>query len=189
MAIGVGAEGIELDAGALTAAVLGVGVAAALFWTYFDAAPESVEQRLEATPAGRERNVMARDGYSFLHLPMVAGIVLLALGVKKTLGDVDHELKLVAAVALCGGVALYLLADAGFRRRTLDRREVAARARRGRAAGGDPARHRRAGARRARGRRRAHRRARRLRGAQPICSWQYSVSARLSFAFAAPASV
>ena len=67
---------------------------------------------------------MARDAYCFLHLPMVAGIVLLALGVKKTLGDVDHELKLVAAVALCGGVALYLLADVGFRRRALDRREA-----------------------------------------------------------------
>ena len=123
MAIGVGAEGIELDAGALAAAVLGVGVAAALFWTYFDGAPELVERPLDQTPAGRARNVMARDAYSFLHLPMVAGIVLLALGVKKTLGDVDHELKLIAAVALCGGVALYLLADVGFRRRTLARRE------------------------------------------------------------------
>jgi len=45
---------------------------------------------------------------------MVAGIVLLALGVKKTLGDVDDPLKLVPAIALCGGTALYLVAQVAF---------------------------------------------------------------------------
>ena len=48
-------------------------------------------------------------------MPMVTGIVLLALGVKKTLGDVDEPLKLVPAVALCGGTALYLVAQVAFR--------------------------------------------------------------------------
>ena len=48
---------------------------------------------------------------------MVAGIVLLALGVKKTLGDVDDPLKLVPAIALCGGTALYLVAQVAFRMR------------------------------------------------------------------------
>ena len=51
---------------------------------------------------------MARDSYSYLHLPMVAGIILFAVGVKKTIGDVGEPLKLVPAVALCGGIALYL---------------------------------------------------------------------------------
>jgi low temperature requirement protein LtrA len=64
--------------------------------------------------------VMARDAFSFVHLPLVAGIVLLALGVKKTLGDVDEQLKAVSAVALCAGAALYLAADVAFRRRCLD---------------------------------------------------------------------
>ena len=68
-------------------------------------------------PAGRARNVLARDAFSFLHLPLVAGIVLLALGVKKTLEHVDDPLKDVAAVALCAGVALYLAADVAFRLR------------------------------------------------------------------------
>jgi low temperature requirement protein LtrA len=62
---------------------------------------------------------MARDAFSFLHLPLVAGIVLLALGVKKTLEDVDHELKTVAAVGLCAGPALYLFSDVAFRARCL----------------------------------------------------------------------
>ena len=62
---------------------------------------------------------MARDAFSFLHLPLVAGIVLLALGVKKTLEDADHELKTVAAVALCAGPAVYLVSDVAFRARCL----------------------------------------------------------------------
>jgi hypothetical protein len=60
---------------------------------------------------------MARDSYSILHLPMVAGIVLVALGMKKTLGDVEDPLKLVPATALLGGAALYLLAHVAFRYR------------------------------------------------------------------------
>ena len=58
---------------------------------------------------------MARDSYSYLHLPMVAGIILFAVGVKKTLGDVGEPLKLVPVVTLCGRVALYLLALILFR--------------------------------------------------------------------------
>jgi low temperature requirement protein LtrA len=118
VAIGVGAAGIPLDAGELAAAALGVIVSASLWWVYFDDAVELVEPRLHAL-TGRARNVTARDGFSFLHLPIVAGIVLLALGVKKTLEHVDDPLKDVAAVALCAGVALYLAGDVAFRRRVI----------------------------------------------------------------------
>jgi low temperature requirement protein LtrA len=123
VAIGVGAAGIALDAGELAAAALGVVVAAALWWVYFDEALDGVEERLREA-SGRARNVMARDSFSFLHLPLVAGIVLLALGVKKTLGDVGEPLKVVSAAALCGGVALYLASDVGFRRRCLGALDV-----------------------------------------------------------------
>ena len=64
---------------------------------------------------------MARDPYSYLHFPMVAGIVLLALGLKKTLEHVDDPLKLVPAVAMLGGAALYLLAHVAFRWRNVHR--------------------------------------------------------------------
>jgi len=123
VAIGVGAAGLALGAGELAAAALGVVAAAALWWIYFDDTGDRVEQRLRAE-TGRVRNVMARDAFSFLHLPLVAGIVLLALGIKKTLGDVDEQLEAVAAVALCGGAALYLAADVAFRRRCLDTRDT-----------------------------------------------------------------
>jgi low temperature requirement protein LtrA len=68
---------------------------------------------------GKERNEIARDSYSYLHFPMVAGIVLLALGLKKTIEDVEEPLKLVPAVALLGGTALYLLAHVAFRLRNV----------------------------------------------------------------------
>jgi low temperature requirement protein LtrA len=63
--------------------------------------------------------VLARDSYSYLHLPMVAGIVLFAVGVKKTLAHVGDPLGTVPAVALCGGVALYLAAHILFRLRNV----------------------------------------------------------------------
>ncbi len=116
VAIGVGAAGLPLGAGEIAATALGVVVAAALWWVYFDDALAHVEQHLHAA-TGRARNVMARDAFSFLHLPLVAGIVLLALGVKKTLGDVDESLKLVSATALFAGPALFLAAGVAFRRR------------------------------------------------------------------------
>ena len=125
VAIGVGASEVKLDAGALLATTCGIAVAAALWSTYFDSGLDEVEHRLEAAAPGHDRNTMARDSFSLLHLPMIAGIVLLALGVKKTLGHVDHHLELVPAIALCGGVALYLLADVAFRRRCLGRIERA----------------------------------------------------------------
>src|SRR5215203_2117908 len=66
------------------------------------------ERRLSAAQ-GEERARLARDSYSYLHLPMVAGIIFVALGVKQTLSHVGDPLGTVPAVALCGGVALYLL--------------------------------------------------------------------------------
>jgi low temperature requirement protein LtrA len=118
VAIGVGTE-IGVDAGVIAAAVLGVAVAAALWWLYFDVVALVAERRFTRAAPGRERNSIARDSYSYLHLPMVAGIILLALGLKKTLGDVGDPLKLVPATAMLGGVAVYLLAHVGFRLRNI----------------------------------------------------------------------
>ncbi len=118
VAIGVGAE-TGVDAGVVAAAVLGIVVAAALWWLYFDVVSLVAERRLATAAVGREQNELARDSYSYLHFPMVAGIVLLALGLKKTIADVDEPLKLVPAAALLGGTSLYLLAHVAFRLRNL----------------------------------------------------------------------
>ena len=118
VAIGVGA-GTAVDAGVVAAAVLGIVVAAALWWLYFDVVAKVAEHRLANAEVGREQNEIARDSYSYLHFPMVAGIVLIALGMKKTLADVDDPLKLIPTVALLGGTAAYLLAHVAFRYRNI----------------------------------------------------------------------
>jgi len=118
VAIGVGASG-EVDAGVVAAATLGMAVAAALWWLYFDVVALVAERRLSQAAVGREQNEIARDSYSYLHFPMVAGIVLLALGMKKTLAEVGEPLDVVPATALLGGTAVYLLAHVAFRLRNL----------------------------------------------------------------------
>jgi low temperature requirement protein LtrA len=118
VAIGIGAAGIDLGGRVVLAAILGVVVSAALWWSYFDVVAIVAERKMtEAKGVARSR--IARDSYSYLHLPMVAGIILLALGVKKTIGHVDEPLESVPAVALCGGVALYYLAHIAFRLRNV----------------------------------------------------------------------
>jgi len=120
VAIGIGAEG-SVDAGVVAAAILGIAVAAALWWLYFDVVALVAERRLSNAAEGRERNEIARDSYSYLHFPMVAGIVLVALGLKQTLGHVDDPLEIVPAMALLGGTAVYLLAHVAFRLRNVHR--------------------------------------------------------------------
>jgi low temperature requirement protein LtrA len=120
VAIGVGA-GHHVDAGVVTAAVLGIAVAGALWWLYFDIVALVAERRLSNAAVGREQNDIARDSFSYLHFPMVAGIVLLALGMKKTLGHVDDPLETVPAAAMLGGTAVYLLAHVAFRWRNVHR--------------------------------------------------------------------
>jgi low temperature requirement protein LtrA len=112
----VGVSGLALGAGVIAAVVVGIALAAALWWAYFDLVMLVAEHRLSAA-MGEERARLARDSYSYLHLPMVAGIIFAALGVKQTLSHVGDPLGTVPAVALCGGVALYLLGHNGFRLR------------------------------------------------------------------------
>jgi low temperature requirement protein LtrA len=119
IAIGLGA-GLELDTGVIVAAALGIVVVSALWWLYFDVAAIFARRRLMQAK-GLELHRLALHAYSYLHLPMVAGIVLFALGLKTTVGHVGEELDTVPAVALCGGAALYLFAHIAFLFRTTGR--------------------------------------------------------------------
>jgi len=119
IAIGLGA-GFALVTGVIVAAALGIVVVSALWWLYFDVAAILARTRLvQAT--GAEQSRLARDAYSYLHLPMIAGIVLFALGLKTTLGHFGDELETVPAVGLCAGAALYLLGQVAFLLRTTGR--------------------------------------------------------------------
>jgi len=112
IAIGVGA-GATLTTGVLAAAALGLVVVSTLWWLYFDVAAIFARRRL-AEARGIERARIARDSYSYLHLPMVAGIVLFALGLETAINHIDGTLAAIPAAGLCGGVALYLLGQVAF---------------------------------------------------------------------------
>ena len=127
VAIGAGAS-VAVDTGVVAAAVIGIVIAAALWWLYFDVVALVAERRLSEAPVGKVQNEMARDSYSLIHFGMVAGIILAALGLKKTIGDVGEPLKLEVATATLGGVAAYLLSHVAFRWRnvhTLNARRLA----------------------------------------------------------------
>jgi low temperature requirement protein LtrA len=119
LAIGAAAE-FALSTGQVVAALLGIAAVVALWWTYFDVVAIVAERRLSEAPPG-EQAPLARDAYSYLHFPMIAGIVLLALGLKETLAATGEPLETVPAIALCGGPTLYLLGHVGFRLRVLGR--------------------------------------------------------------------
>src|SRR5918996_2094558 len=115
VAIGAGLEG-EVDGGVVVAAALGLTVSCALWWAYFDVVALVAEERFREA-RGHSRVRIARDAYAYLHLPMIAGIVLVALAVKKTIADVDEPLKTAPAVALFGGVRPYFAAHGNGRLR------------------------------------------------------------------------
>jgi low temperature requirement protein LtrA len=117
VAIGAGLTG-ELDAGILAAALLGLVIACAQWWAYFDVVAVAAEHRFRRA-RGHELALIARDSYSYLHLPMIAGIILIALAIKKTVEHVDEPLKLVPATALFGGMALYYAGHIAFRLRNI----------------------------------------------------------------------
>jgi low temperature requirement protein LtrA len=126
VAIGVGANA-NLTAGIAAAAVLGVALAAAMWWAYFDVVALVSARRLADAAPGRERNEMARDSFSYLHLVLVAGVLLVALGLKKTIAHVGDPLADMPAFALTGGLAIYLLGHVAIRLRnvhTLSRRRL-----------------------------------------------------------------
>jgi low temperature requirement protein LtrA len=116
VAIGVGAAG-ALNLGIGTAAVLGMALAAAQWGIYFDVVALISAKRLGEAEPGRARNELARDSYSYIHLAMVAGIVLVAFGLKVAIAHDSEHLHAVPAFALLGGVAIYLLGLVAFRYR------------------------------------------------------------------------
>jgi low temperature requirement protein LtrA len=121
---------VELGSGAgdlhraevIVSLVLGVAVMATLWWTYFGLA-SGAEQRL-AQAAGAERAHLARDAYSYLHLPMVAGVLLFAIGAHVAVAHAMAPLPLLPTFALTGGMAMFYLADVAYRWR--DHRQVPA---------------------------------------------------------------
>ena len=127
VAIGIGATGIGIGLGEIAAAILGLLVATSFWLAYFDFFSIRGERMLAAL-RGPDRVALARDIYAYAHLPMIVGIVLFAFAMKTIVRHVGEELDSVAAFALCGGSALYLLTYSAVRIR-VERRLRASRGR------------------------------------------------------------
>jgi low temperature requirement protein LtrA len=126
VSIGVGAAAFPLTRPVLVAVLLGLAISVTLWWSYFDVVAP-VAERVLTRARGEERAGLARDSYTYLHFPMVVGIVYTALGMKKVVNyvadtthhDLSDPLATVPLVALYGGVALYLFAHICFRLRNV----------------------------------------------------------------------
>ena len=127
ISIGIGATRTGIGPGEVVAAILGILVATSFWLAYFDFFAIRGERMLRDLE-GPDRVALARDVYAYAHLPMIVGIVLFAFAMKTIVGHVGEELGSVAAFALCGGSALYLLAYSAIRIR-IERRVRVSRGR------------------------------------------------------------
>ena len=116
VAVGVGFAGLEIDAGAITVAVLGLSLAYYLWWAYFSSDNDRAEHALDAITEPLRKAMTAMRGWGYAHYPMVLGIIVLAAGVKKAVGHAFEPLAWPSAIALSLGTALFLLGHAWFLR-------------------------------------------------------------------------
>jgi low temperature requirement protein LtrA len=122
VAIGVGVAQEPISWVIILASVLGLVLASAMWWAYFDVSALLGEHALASEPA-ETRARLARNAYSFAHLPLAVGILLVAFGLKEVLlyvSDSSHHsltdpLPSVALAALVGGVIIYLLGHVIFK--------------------------------------------------------------------------
>ena len=114
VAIGVGATGQPLSAQTVVVLTLALLVTIGMWWTYFDRFAGTAEERLAAHS---DPVLAAADAYSYLHLLLVAGIIVFAAGARAAFMHPRTTLPTGARLALCGGVALYLAGHVGFRLR------------------------------------------------------------------------
>jgi low temperature requirement protein LtrA len=121
VAIGLGVAHGAISEPVLVASVLGLTLAATIWWAYFDVVALIAERTLRRAQ-GEVRTRLARDAYSYLHLPMIAGIVLMAFGLKTVEAFVSGEaghglaetLPTLPVASMYAGVALFLLAHVAF---------------------------------------------------------------------------
>jgi low temperature requirement protein LtrA len=114
VAIGLSADARPIDARLVAAVTLGLATTVGLWWTYFDRFAGIAEERLRSHD---DVVLAAADSYSYIHLAIVAGIIVFAVGMKVAIHDVSSDLPDAARLALCGGLALYFAGNAAFRLR------------------------------------------------------------------------
>src|SRR4051812_19566577 len=112
--LGVGTEDLELDAGIIVFALLGLALNAALWWLYFSD-EHAVEDAFHDAPAAR-RPQLALEAFGYWHYGVLLAVIAVAAGLKKAIAHPYDDLDDWVALALAAGTALYIACDAGFRR-------------------------------------------------------------------------
>jgi low temperature requirement protein LtrA len=107
VALGAGGDDITVDWALAGTALVAMALIVGLWWAYFDQEAEADEAALTAAD-GHARARLARDVYSYLHIPLVLGIVFAAVGLHEALVHPGDPLDPVFAACFSGGVALYL---------------------------------------------------------------------------------
>ena len=120
LGIGAGVSTEPISIGILVGVVLSMLICVALWWAYFTRLAPAAERALGAVPAG-DRGRAATYAYTYLHLMLVGGVVLAALGLEAAMAHIESDAPLgfFGAAALGGGVACYLAGTAAFARRLL----------------------------------------------------------------------
>lgn len=117
VSIGIGVVSLPISWPIIIASLLGLAVSALMWWAYFDVTALAVEHELDKANGALQIKI-ARNSYTFAHLPMIVGVIGLSLGLKKVLSyvgdDTDHDLTDplygIPIFTLFGGVALYIAA-------------------------------------------------------------------------------
>jgi low temperature requirement protein LtrA len=108
VAVGAGLAGEPIDARIALGAFLSLMVSLGLWFAYFRGVAQTLEHALQAAK-GRARVLLGQDVFTYFHFPIIAGILLSALGAEQAMAHVDEEhLGPLGGWSLCGGVALFL---------------------------------------------------------------------------------
>jgi len=114
VAVGIGLGAIDLPAGRIVAALLGLALTAALWWLYFSGDDDRAEAALDAAQ-GEDKPWLALNAFGYAFVPILGGVVLVAAGLKLAVVRYNEPSTVAAAVFLAAGVAIYLAGLAIFR--------------------------------------------------------------------------
>jgi low temperature requirement protein LtrA len=114
VAVGIGVQGHDLTTGLAVTAVLGLALAAALWWLYFDGEDERAERALDLAPDARNP-WLALFAFGYAFLLVLGGIIVFAAGMKEAVVRYDEPASAATAWFLAAGVATYILGLVAFR--------------------------------------------------------------------------